>query len=428
MYEAYYGFTGKPFEIIPDPNFLYLSPNHNHALDHLKYAIARNSGIILLTGEVGSGKTTLIQYLKQRIDENVELAVISNTSLPADQLISYILIKLNIEPEDNNKAYNLHYFKIYLKGLQEEGRRAILVFDEAQNLPKDALEEIRMLSNFQSDERLPMQIFLVGQPELKVILKSPGMNQIRQRIAVSFHLKGLSDVETQRYVAYRLKKAGATKSPFTLEAVKLIFQASAGIPRSINNLCDSALIYGFAEEIKTVGGIEVKTVLSELDLLSVVENDASHLKLSDGVPGMEIGINVPRNGQVKSVPEKEEEHIMEREPMIEPQTAEQDKRVLQFVNKQLAKIEFKLDQYRDEFLKAINDAFLAERRRFEKLLVENAKIQAETKMLKTELETTDRECKNLIKRLSEIETTASDPSSDLSNRSTADSNVYKIEK
>ena len=418
MYESYYGFKGKPFEIIPDPNFLYLSPNHIHALDHLKYAIERNSGIILLTGEVGSGKTTLIKYLRQQIDESVEVAVISNTSLPADQLLSYLLIKLNIEPEDNNKAYNLHYFKIYLQGLQEEGRRAILVFDEAQNLPKDALEEIRMLSNFQSDERLPLQIFLVGQPELKIILKSPGMLQIRQRIAVNYHLKGLNVVETKKYIAYRLKKAGATESPFTPEAVKLIYRASSGIPRSINSLCDSALIYGFAEEIETIGGKDVKSVLSELDLPSIVENDACNLSDSENVPVNLNAVNISSKPVLKS------DSVMESDPVMEQETADRDERMLQFVNKQLAKIEFKLDLQRDEFLKTTNDSLTTERRRYEKLLVENAKIQLECERLKTELESADRAREELCKKLSDGDATGGDQTK----RSASESNVYKIEK
>ena len=192
MYESFYGFKEKPFQIIPDPNFLYLSPNHEHALKYLEYGIERNIGIFLLTGEVGSGKTTLIKYLAERIGQNIEVVIISNTNLSADQLLSYILFELGIEHSETSKAQNLTIFKNYLKYIEAENRRSILIVDEAQNLPKDALEELRMLSNFQADDQMPLQIFLVGQPELRNILNSPGMNQFRQRIAVNYHLKGLT--------------------------------------------------------------------------------------------------------------------------------------------------------------------------------------------------------------------------------------------
>ena len=275
MYESFYGFKVKPFQIIPDPDFLYLSPNHSHALQYLEYGIEHNIGIILLSGEVGSGKTTLIRYLRQQIGQDIHIVILSNTNLTADQLLECILIELDIEPDGTKKAQNLLLFKTYLNSLKAELRRLILIIDESQNLPKDTLEEIRMLSNFQADDGLPLQIFLVGQPELRTILKSPGMSQIRQRIAVNYHLNALSLEETLHYIQYRLKVAGATQNPFTVDAVKLIFQASSGIPRAINILCDSALLYGFAEESQTIDENIIKNVLSELDLHSFVQKEKS---------------------------------------------------------------------------------------------------------------------------------------------------------
>ena len=271
MYEMFYGFKEKPFQISPDPNFLYLSPNHNHALQYLEYGIERNIGIILLTGEVGSGKTTLIQYLRQQVDSVFEVAIISNTNLSADELLAYILIELNIQPDASSKALNLKLFRAYLKSLAVENRRIVLIIDEAQNLPKAALEEIRMLSNFQTDDRMPLQIFLIGQPEFRTILNSPGMHQLRQRIAVNYHLNGLDRAETAKYIVYRLKKAGSAKNPFSTEAVEIIYQATSGIPRSINILCDSALLYGFAEELDTIDGEVIKSVLTELNLQPFVQ-------------------------------------------------------------------------------------------------------------------------------------------------------------
>jgi len=367
MYEYYYGFTEKPFQINPDPNFLYLSPNHDHALKYLEYGIERNIGIILLTGEVGSGKTTLIQYLRQQVGQNLELVVLSNTNLSADQLLSYILIELGIEPQTTGKAHNLNLFKNYLKSLDNQGRRIILVIDEAQNLPKDALEEVRMLSNFQADDGMPLQIFLIGQPELRTILKSPGMHQIRQRIAVNYHLKGLSREESQNYIEYRLKKAGASRNPFTSEAVDLIFQSTMGIPRSINILCDSSLLYSFAEEMETVDAALINSVLSDLNLQTFVQKDAQvdRQRFGDSpAPAVRQGEKSFKGRTKESKPD------------------DLLKKVLLVIKKQLDKIDIKIDILRDDVSKKVNDSLIVEKKRYEDLLVEHAKIKEELERLK----------------------------------------------
>lgn len=366
MYEYFYGFKEKPFQINPDPQFLYLSPNHQHALKYLEYGIECNIGIILLTGEVGSGKTTLVQYLKQQVGQNLELAVLSNTNLSADQLLNYLLMELNIKSEVQGKAYNLNLFKNYLKSLINEGRRIILIVDEAQNLPKDALEEIRMLSNFQADEGLPLQILLIGQPELRTILKSPGMHQIRQRIAVNYHLNGLSREETQNYIDYRLKKAGGDRNPFTAEAVEMIFQSAAGIPRSINILCDSSLLYGFAEEVQTIDADIVKSVLSELNLQPFVQKETREkLNRAEGNPAATT--RPPENLSV------EKPQVSNSKGLL--------KKVLMDIKSQLDKIDIKLDILRDDLMKELNDSLIVEKKRYENLLVEYGKIKAELEKL-----------------------------------------------
>jgi general secretion pathway protein A len=373
MYEYYYGFKEKPFQINPDPNFLYLSPNHDHALKYLEYGIERNIGIILLTGEVGSGKTTLIQYLRRQIGPNLELAVLSNTNLSADQLLSYILIELGIESESTGKAHNLNLFKNHLKSLDSEGRRIILVIDEAQNLPKDALEEVRMLSNFQADDSMPLQIFLIGQPELRTILKSPGMHQIRQRIAVNYHLNGLNREETQNYIEYRLKKAGANQNPFTAEAVDLIFQSATGIPRSINILCDSALLYGFAEEVPIVDAEIVNSVLNDLNLQTFIQKEP---RVDPNRSEKPPAAATPRASQA----------ILETQTQSRPDD-DLLKKVLLVIKKQLDKIDIKIDILRDDVLKKVNGSLIVEKKRYEDLLVEHAKIQVELDRLKAAVET-----------------------------------------
>jgi type II secretory pathway predicted ATPase ExeA len=303
MYECYYGFKEKPFQINPDPNFLYLSPNHDHALKYLEYGIERNVGIILLTGEVGSGKTTLIQYLRQQIGQNLELAVLSNTNLSADQLLAYILIELNVEPNANGKAHNLNLFKNYLKSLNNE-----------------------------------------------------------ERISFNYHLNGLNREETRNYIEYRLEKAGANRNPFTPEAVELIFQSTTGIPRSINILCDSALLYGFAEEVETVDADIVKSVLSDLNLQSFPQKET----LEEPTRPEEQPAAVVQQAEISPTGNP---GISNRDDLI--------KKVFVVIKKQLDKIDVKIELLRDEVLKKVNGSLTDERKRYEELLIEHTKIKSE---------------------------------------------------
>jgi putative secretion ATPase (PEP-CTERM system associated) len=364
MYESFYGFKEKPFQIIPDPNFLYLSPNHENALKYVEYGIERNIGIFLLTGEVGSGKTTLIKYLAQQIGQNIEAAIISNTNLPADQLLPYILSELGIEHSHSSKVQNLNIFRNYLKHMEKENRRTILIVDEAQNLPKDTLEELRMLSNLQADNNMPLQIFLVGQPELRNVINSPGMNQIKQRIAVNYHLKGLSLEETINYILYRLKKAGSLKNPFNHEAVALIHKATAGIPRSINQLCDSALLYGFADELKTIDKSVVLELLKGLEFkpFSSAKENNSQLAFDSG--------NI----------ENETKSLLNA-PIIQSLNDLVNKMTI-MLKQSLDRIEFKIDQLRDEVRKTNKDTLFDDRNRYEKLLVESTRLKIEYEKLK----------------------------------------------
>ncbi|MGW8188443.1 MAG: ExeA family protein [Desulfobacterales bacterium] len=371
MYESFYGFREKPFQISPDPSFLYLSPNHNHALQYLEYGIERNIGIILLSGEVGSGKTTLIQYLRQQLGRHLEIAVITNTNLSANDLISYVLIELNIQPDANSKALNINLFKAYLKSLDAEGRRLVLIIDEAQNLPREALEEIRMLSNFQADDGLPLQIFLIGQPELRTILKSPGMHQLRQRIAVNYHLNGLNREETQKYIEYRQQKAGRATNLFTNAAVDRIYQTTSGIPRSINILCDSSLLFGFAEEVDTIDDGVINSVMNELNLQSFVQ------KSGHDDPDSGEGSSGPKRPHTTEVPAKSPKEIKPENTL---------KKGMVVLKRQLDKMDVKFDLLRDEVLKKVNGSMMAERKRYEDLLVAHAKMQAELERIKAALE------------------------------------------
>jgi putative secretion ATPase (PEP-CTERM system associated) len=251
MYESFYGFTQKPFQIAPNPAFLYKSDKHQNALAYLEYGLAENVGFILLTGEIGSGKTTLVQYIVEQLDPRIDAAVVFNTNVTAAELLGLVMDEFEI-PREGDKARVLGDLNRFLVDRYAQGHRALLIIDEAQNLSDQALEEVRLLSNLQTPQQPILQIMLVGQPELSERLKSPAVRQFAQRIAASYHLTGLDRAETGHYVDHRLAVAGGRSDLFTPAALDLIFELSGGIPRSINLLCQAALVYGFAEEAERI--------------------------------------------------------------------------------------------------------------------------------------------------------------------------------
>ena len=252
MYEQFYKLKEKPFQIVPNPAYLYRSSKHQNALAYLQYGINESVGFILLTGEVGSGKTTLIQYLLSKLESRIDAAVIFNTHVTPDELLAMILSEFNLEAS-GNKASDLERLNQRLIDVYAAGQQAFLIIDEAQNLSMETMEEVRMLSNLQSDTHSLLQIMLVGQPELKAKLKHQTLRQLTQRIAASYHLTGISREETGEYIAYRLKKAGGRPDLFTPAAANLVFEMSGGIPRAINLVCQAALVYGFADDAKMIG-------------------------------------------------------------------------------------------------------------------------------------------------------------------------------
>ena len=269
MYEEFYGFTEKPFKITPNPDYLYMSPKHKNALSILSYGLEENVGFILLTGEIGAGKTTLINYILKQIETNVDVAVLFNTNVNSDELLNMILGGFELEPAVGNRAKSLEILYQFLIDRYANHSRSLLIIDEAQNLSKEALEEVRMLSNLQSDDQMLLQIMLVGQPELKIRLKDRGFAQFAQRIAVNYHLQALTHFETIAYIQHRVQKAGGDLNIFSAEAIDSIFKLSGGIPRTINLLCDSALVYGFADEVKTIDGSILKSVIKELGFMGL---------------------------------------------------------------------------------------------------------------------------------------------------------------
>ncbi len=270
MYEKHYGLSIKPFQTIPNPDIFYLSPKHENALTYLEYGIMEKSGFVLLTGEIGSGKTTLIRYLLNKIECDMETAVIFNTNVTAEQLVEMILSEFEVEVKEQGKASRLDALFRYLIEMFGRERRVLLIIDEAQNLDREALEEVRMLSNLQTDDQGLLQIMLVGQPELGSKLMSPELVQLNQRITVAYHIPALSREEAGEYIGYRLEKAGGRPDLFTKEAVDLIFKSSGGIPRTINIICDTGLVYGFSDELHEIDAGVIRQVIEDREGMGLV--------------------------------------------------------------------------------------------------------------------------------------------------------------
>ncbi|ODN65383.1 ExeA family protein [Methylophaga muralis] len=247
MYTEHFGLTHKPFNLVPDPAFLYLSPNHKKALTMLEYGLMSHAGFTVVTGEIGAGKTTLIRVLLSKIEDDCVIGLINNTHESFGELMTWVLDSLEIESTATDNAGRYRDYINFVVEQHAQGRRVVLIVDEAQNLSVQALEELRLLSNVNIDSDIFLQLVLTGQPELIEKLNRPELVQFAQRIGVEFHLKALSYPETQKYIEYRLEVAGVSKKIFSNEACAMIYCYSEGIPRRINNLCDFAMVYAFAD-------------------------------------------------------------------------------------------------------------------------------------------------------------------------------------
>jgi general secretion pathway protein A len=265
MYEKYYKLKENPFQIEPNPKYLYLSPKHENALAYLRYGLIQKAAFTLLTGEIGTGKTTIGLYFLNQYCKAIKTALVSNTNVTPDQLLNLILKNFNLHPHGSDKTKNLELLHLFLIENSIKKIPSLLIIDEAQNLSEESLEEIRMLSNFQRDGKLLLQIMLVGQPELKAQLKRPNLANISQKISANYHLTALSAFETRKYITYRFKKAGGDLQLFSREAKDLIYEKSAGIPRIINLLCDDVLIYGFAEKLQSINRRAVENAIKDKD-------------------------------------------------------------------------------------------------------------------------------------------------------------------
>jgi putative secretion ATPase (PEP-CTERM system associated) len=271
MYERFYELRERPFALSPDPEYLYPSRGHREALDYLRYGIETHAGFVVITGEIGSGKTTLVQTLLRRLDDQTTVGRIVNTILEPRELLETIMLDFGLPVDGRSKPVLLRDLAQYLVDQRLAGRLVLLVIDEAQNLSLAALEEIRMLSNLETEKSKLLQILLVGQPNLRDKLGSPELEQLRQRITVSYHLDPLDADETANYVNHRLRHASLGRPlQFPREVTDTIHARSRGVPRIINVISDAALVFGYAEERREIDLPLMNEVLEELETTGIL--------------------------------------------------------------------------------------------------------------------------------------------------------------
>ena len=274
MYEVFYGLREKPFSILPDPKLIYWGRNHRLAFAMLEYGVMNNAGFTVITGEIGCGKTTLMRNLLRTLGDQLTVGLITSTPRGKADLLQWVMMSLN-QPFDGSYPALFKEFQLFLREQYSRGRRTVLIIDEAQNLGWESLEELRMLSNINADKDQYLQIILIGQPQLKDLLRSPELLQFAQRVSSDFHLKPLSPNEVGEYIDYRLRAVGAQAQLFSDEACRIIANASHGIPRTINILCDTALVYGFATSAEWINADLVRMVIQNKTEFGVLPLEAS---------------------------------------------------------------------------------------------------------------------------------------------------------
>ena len=292
MYESFYGLTAKPFQLNPDPAFFFDSRQHRRAMAFVEYGLHQSEGFIVVTGEVGAGKTTVVRNLLSTLDPaKVVAANLVTTQVEADDMLRMVGAAFGIRTRDMEKSDLLLSLEAMFASHASVGRRCLLIVDEAQNLSRRAVEELRMLSNFQLGTHALLQSFLVGQPEFRLILQSPEMNQLRQRVIAACHIGPLDAEDTRKYVEHRLRCVGWKDVPLIQpDAFEAIFVASGGIPRRINLLCDRVLLAGFLQHRRVFGAEVVNEVAAEIVAETVVPESFTSLMdagnaAAQGIPG-----------------------------------------------------------------------------------------------------------------------------------------------
>jgi putative secretion ATPase (PEP-CTERM system associated) len=294
MYESFYGLTGKPFQLSPDARFFYNSKVHNRAMAYLRYGMRQGEGFIVITGGIGTGKTMLVRNLFEELDrEDVVAAQLVSTQVEADDVLRMVNAAFGLPHENLTKAALLRNLEAFFRARRAEGKRVLLVVDEAQNLPRRSVEELRMLSNYQEGGEALLQSFLLGQIELKQLLQGPGMEQVRQRIIAGYHLRPLDSDELEAYIEHRLRTVGWQGDPeITPAAFQRIYEATGGVPRRVNTLTDRLLLFGCLEELHKLDAAQVDTVVEE------VSQEIGHTRLgSEEELAADLGRPLPLDSQ-----------------------------------------------------------------------------------------------------------------------------------
>ena len=280
MYSKFYGFKEKPFNATPDSKFFFPSSRHLEALNSIRYAIDERKGFVVITGEIGAGKTTVCRALLNKLGINVKAALVNNTHITARELITEILDEFDIEHKGGSKQKLLSLLNRFLINQLANGVNVVLIIDEAQNLTPNVLEEVRMLSNLETEKEKLIQIILLGQPQLKTKLENPSLEQFKQRIALYYHIPPMNSAETEAYILHRIDLVSTHRSNiFTKDAINALYNYSRGIPRLINLVADSALLTGYVYETKHITGKIVNEVIKERDLNYVA--DDQHTDMED---------------------------------------------------------------------------------------------------------------------------------------------------
>lgn len=264
IYTSFFGLSERPFSLVPDPGFLYWSPLHKRAFTILEYGILTRAPITLITGDVGTGKTTLLHHLIKSVGDDVRVGLIANAHGDRGELLRWVLLAV-AQPVGPQETYVdlFSRFQQYLIAEYAAGRRVILIFDEAQNLTRESLEELRMFTNINSNKDELLQLVLVGQPELRDLIRQPNLTQFAQRISAAFHMEPMDAQTVRAYIRHRLAVAGAKENIFSSSASDLIYDNTGGVPRLVNQLCDLALVYAFTKSVKHVNQITVQQVLND---------------------------------------------------------------------------------------------------------------------------------------------------------------------
>lgn len=263
LYADFFGLSERPFTLLPDPSFLYWSEAHKKAFAILDYGIVSRAPITVITGEIGSGKTTLIQHLIRNSDLSLTIGLVSNAQGGRGELLQWALNALSIDvPNEATYVQKFQMLQDFLISEYAEGRRVVLIFDEAQNLSLEGLEELRMLTNINSNKDELIQLILIGQPELRDLIRSPKMKQLAQRVAASFHLPAMDVDNVTQYIQHRLRTVGGQGDEFTIAACKVVYDQTGGVPRLVNQLCDISMVYAWS---KDEGKVTAETVQNVLD-------------------------------------------------------------------------------------------------------------------------------------------------------------------